>query len=206
MLDSFITAFVTMFVLIDPIGVTPMFAALTAGIDRKKRLTIGLRAVLVAAALLLVFGLGGDALLGSLGISLSAFRVAGGLMLFLVAVEMLFQRRTERREAEADRAANLDDDPSVFPLGMPLIAGPGALAAIMLLTSQSSGAEEVLVFVATGAVLTLSFVAFTLTAPIERLLGQTGIRVLTRVFGMLLGALAVQFIFDGLVAFWAQVS
>jgi len=203
--EIFITAFATLFVLIDPIGVTPMFAALTAGQSTRARLVIAARAIFVAAILLLAFGLAGEALLDTLGISLSAFRVAGGLMLFLVAVEMLFQKRTERREAEADKAAAADD-PSVFPLAMPLIAGPGALAAMMLLTAQAEGQGAIAVYAACGAVLAICFAAFSATGAIERLLGDTGIRVLTRVLGMLLGALAVQFIFDGLVAFWGQVG
>ena len=125
-------------------------------------------------------------------------------MLFLVAVEMLFQKRTERRENEADKAAALDD-PSVFPLAMPLLAGPGALAAMMLLTSGAEGSAVAGVYLAAGTVLSISLLAFWMTSPIERVLGDSGIRVLTRVFGMLLGALAVQFVFDGLIEMWEQV-
>ena len=205
MLELYVAAFATLFVLIDPIGVTPMFAALTAGVSPKERVMIAIRGVGVAGALLLIFGLFGTNLLAALGISLPAFRVAGGLMLFLVAVEMLFQKRTERRENEADKAATIDD-PSVFPLAMPLLAGPGALAAMMLLTSRADGSEVAAVYLAAGTVLAISMAAFSMTAFIERVLGDAGIRVLTRVFGMLLGALAVQFVFDGLIALWGQVS
>ena len=205
MLEIYVAAFATLFVLIDPIGVTPMFAALTAGASPKERVIIALRGVGVAGALLVIFGLFGTNLLAALGISLPAFRVAGGLMLFLVAVEMLFQKRTERRENEADKAATIDD-PSVFPLAMPLLAGPGALAAMMLLTSRAEGSEVAAVYLAAGTVLAISMAAFSMTAFIERVLGDAGIRVLTRVFGMLLGALAVQFVFDGLIALWGQVS
>ena len=205
MLELYVAAFATLFVLIDPIGVTPMFAALTAGASPKERVMIAIRGVGVAGALLVIFGLFGTNLLEALGISLPAFRVAGGLMLFLVAVEMLFQKRTERRENEADKAAAIDD-PSVFPLAMPLLAGPGALAAMMLLTSRAEGSEVAAVYLAAGTVLAISMAAFSMTAFIERVLGDAGIRVLTRVFGMLLGALAVQFVFDGLIALWGQVS
>ena len=205
MLELYVAAFATLFVLIDPIGVTPMFAALTAGASPKERVMIAIRGVGVAGALLVIFGLFGTNLLEALGISLPAFRVAGGLMLFLVAVEMLFQKRTERRENEADKAAAIDD-PSVFPLAMPLLAGPGALAAMMLLTSSAEGSDVAAVYLAAGTVLAISLTAFSMTAFIERVLGDAGIRVLTRVFGMLLGALAVQFVFDGLIALWGQVS
>ena len=152
MLELYVAAFATLFVLIDPIGVTPMFAALTAGASPKERVMIAIRGVGVAGALLVIFGLFGTNLLEALGISLPAFRVAGGLMLFLVAVEMLFQKRTERRENEADKAAAIDD-PSVFPLAMPLLAGPGALAAMMLLTSRAEGSEVAAAYLAAGTVL-----------------------------------------------------
>ncbi|MEM0977496.1 MAG: MarC family protein [Pseudomonadota bacterium] len=202
MFEIFPAAFATLFVMVDPIGLTPMFAALTAGMTLRARMSVALRGLGVAAFLLLVFGLAGDWLLATLGIGLPAFRIAGGLLLFLVAVEMLFQKRTERREAEAGKVA-AEDDPSVFPLATPLIAGPGALAAMLLLTAEAmTPAGTVGVFAAAAAVLALCLMAFVLTGPIERLLGDTGIRVLTRVFGMILGALAVQFILDGLVAFW----
>ncbi|MEM9715191.1 MAG: MarC family protein [Pseudomonadota bacterium] len=202
MFETFPTAFATLFVMVDPIGLTPMFAALTAGMAARARLFIAIRAVAVAAFLMVLFGLVGDWLLATLGIGLPAFRIAGGLMLFLVAVEMLFQKRTERREQEADKVDGADD-PSVFPLATPLIAGPGALAAMLLLTAEAmTPAASVGVFAAVATVLAMCFIAFLLTGPIERLLGDVGIRVLTRVFGMLLGALSVQFILDGLIAFW----
>ncbi|MEO0343139.1 MAG: MarC family protein [Pseudomonadota bacterium] len=205
MLEMFPTAFATLFVMVDPIGLTPMFAALTAGMTARKRLGIAIRAVAVAAFLMVLFGLVGDWLLATLGISLPAFRIAGGLMLFLVAVEMLFQKRTERRTQEADKAPS-EDDPSVFPLATPLIAGPGALAAMLLLTAEAMTPTASLgVFLAVGTVLGMCLATFVLTGPIERILGDVGIRVLTRVFGMLLGALSVQFILDGLIAFWEAV-
>lgn len=201
MSENFLTAFATLFVLIDPIGLTPMFAALTAGATSRQRVGIALRAVLISGGILVVFGLFGELLLHTLGIELSAFRVAGGLMLFLVAVDMLFQKRTERRTKEVNKSSELDDDPSVFPLATPLIAGPGALAAMMLLSAQMDGAAELGLYLGAGLVLAICMISFMATGAVERLLGDAGIRVLTRVFGMLLGALAVQFIFDGVLDF-----
>ncbi len=203
---DFIAAFATLFVMIDPIGLTPMFAALTPGMPYRQRLIISLRAVGVAALILAVFGLVGDALLSAVGISLPAFRIAGGLMLFLLAVDMLFEKRTERREKRTEEEDFAD--PSVFPLATPLIAGPGAMAAMILLVSEHPGdtGGQVMVFLAMVAVLVIVFVAFLTTTIIERVLGPTGITVLTRLFGTLLGALAVQFVLDGLLEFWKMTQ
>ena len=204
MTAEFITAFATMFVMIDPIGLTPMFAALTAGASFRTRLAISIRGILIAGLILTVFGLAGDELLGAVGISLPAFRIAGGLMLFLLAVEMLFEKRSERREKQSE--VQVDSDPSVFPLATPLIAGPGAMAAMILLVSGHPGdpAAQAMIFLGMAAVLGICFVAFLFTQIIERALGATGIKVLTRLFGTLLGALAVQFVLDGLLEFWAM--
>lgn len=203
MLEDFATSFTTMFVMIDPIGLAPMFAALTAGMSRRERMTIAARGVAVSAVILVIFAIVGDGFLKMIGVSMPAFKIAGGLMLFLLSVEMLFQKRTERREKEADSADV--PDPSVFPLATPLIAGPGALAAIILLASEHQGgfAEQSVVYLASFAVLAICFLAFLLTEMIERVLGQTGIKVLTRLLGLLLGALAVQFILDGASEYWA---
>src|SRR6056297_2610876 len=122
-----LAAFITLFVVIDPIGLAPMFVALSSGMDRRHRRAVGLRACLVALGILCVFALFGNALLGGLGISLPAFRIAGGLLLFFIALEMLFERRTQRREGQTNDEAH---DPSVFPLATPLIAGPGAMATM----------------------------------------------------------------------------
>lgn len=201
MTEEFATAFATLFVMIDPIGLAPLFAALTAGATLRRRAVIGARGLLVAGLLLAFFGLAGDVALKTVGVSIPAFRIAGGLMLFLLAVDMLFEKRTERRE----RTTGEDEghDPSVFPLATPLIAGPGALAAMILLVAEHEGdaGGQALVYLAAAAVLALCFVVFLATELIERLLGPTGIKVLTRLFGMILGALAVQFVLDGLAAF-----
>lgn len=201
MSETFFTAFATLFVMIDPIGLAPMFAALTAGASLRRRAIIGARGIGVAALLLVFFGLAGDKALATIGVSIPAFRIAGGLMLFLLAIDMLFEKRTERREKRPGEEHR--EDPSVFPLATPLIAGPGALAAMILLTAEHPGeaAEQGAVFLAAAAVLAITFVVFLATELIERLLGPTGIKVLTRLFGMLLGALAVQFVLDGVAAF-----
>ncbi len=194
-----ITAFVTLFVVIDPIGLAPLFVALTRGADPGHRRAVGLRACVIAAVILTLFGLLGEAVLGFAGISLAAFRIAGGVLLFLTALDMLFDRRTKRREDQHPNA----DDPSVFPLATPLIAGPGAIATMILLTSRP-GADAVWVISIHAvmlAVVGLSYLFFLAADPVERLLGPVGINVVTRLFGMLLAALAVQFVMDGIGAF-----
>ncbi|MEM6824216.1 MAG: MarC family protein [Pseudomonadota bacterium] len=193
-----IPAFVTLFVVIDPVGLAPLFVALTQGATDSERRAIGLRACLIAAAILTVFGLAGEAVLGFLGISMPAFRIAGGLLLFLTALDMLFERRTKRR---GDQQAQ-DDDPSVFPLAIPLISGPGAIATMILLTTQD-GTDWVWIAAVHAvmlSVLLVSFLFFLAAGPIERALGSTGITVVTRLLGMLLAALSVQFVLDGLTA------
>lgn len=196
-IETFGAAFVTLFVIIDPIGLVPLFAALTRDMDAVERRRTAVRAVAIATALLALFGLAGQPLLNTVGITIPAFRIAGGLLLFLTAVDMLFEKRTERRER---RARDTQDDPSVFPLAMPLIAGPGALATMILLAGQSGDdALRLLeVHLAMFAVLSLTLVLLLAGGAIGSALGQTGITVVTRLLGMLLAALAVQFVLDGL--------
>lgn len=194
---DYLTAFVTLFVVVDPIGLAPLFIALTQGIDARARLRMGLRAVLIAAVLLTLFGLLGDKLLGAIGISMPAFRIAGGVLLFLTAMDMLFERRTQRREGQHPEPTH---DPSVFPLATPLIAGPGAMATMILLAG-APGADLTHVVLVHGvmfAVLACVLAMFLLATPIERALGRTGTMVVTRLLGMLLAALSIQFILDGL--------
>lgn len=193
-----ITAFVTLFVVMDPIALAPLFLALTRGMSPARSQQIARRALIVAWALLTAFGLAGDSILRGVGISLPAFRIAGGVLLFLTALDMLFERRTQRREDQTDQADH-SDDPSVFPLATPLIAGPGALATMILLNSRSDGwGHFLLIEVVMMAVLAVSALMFRLAAPIGHALGRTGIMVVTRLLGMLLAALAIQFIIDGL--------
>ena len=196
-LSLYITAFVTLFVVIDPIGLTPIFIALTPGQNAQERRRIGIRALVIAAFLLTLFGLAGEAILKGIGISLPAFRIAGGLLLFLTALDMLFERRTERREEQGQ--PETAHDPSVFPLAMPLLAGPGALATMILLVGQQSGwAHLVMIHLVMLAVLGIAMALFLIATPLARALGRTGIMVVTRLLGMLLAALSVQFVIDGL--------
>ena len=193
-----ITAFVTMFVVIDPIGMTPLFVALTQGHNAVSRRRIAFRSCGIAMLLLLLFTLMGEAVLGFIGISMPAFRVAGGILLFITALDMLFERRTKRREDQAEEE-DPNDDPSVFPLAIPLIAGPGSIASVILLTGQRPGLEGLaMVLGVTAAVLLLVMLFFLASGLLERAMGKTGITVITRLLGMLLAALAVQFVLDGL--------
>jgi len=192
-----ITAFATLFVVIDPIGLTPLFVALTQGADSAHRRSVALRASTIGFGVLLLFALFGEAVLGFIGISMSAFRIAGGILLLLTALDMLFERRTKRRE---DKVMDLPD-PSVFPLATPLIAGPGAIASIILLMGQAHGILDSITIIGVMAgVVAIVFILFILGSVLERLIGQTGINVVTRLLGMLLAALAIQFIIDGLVS------
>ena len=193
---EYITAFVTLFVIIDPIGLAPVFIALTLGESHRARLRIALRALIIAAVLLTLFGIFGDKILAGIGISMPAFRIAGGVLLFLTALDMLFERRTQRREGQT---AEPDHDPSVFPLATPLIAGPGAIASVILLVGQGGpgwgGALAVLGLMLGMMVVTYAFLLA--SPPLERMLGRTGVIVITRLLGMLLAALSVQFVIDG---------
>ena len=196
MLELLVPAFVTLFVIIDPIGLSPLFIALTHGMDEDERARVGRRALLLSFLLLAAFGLFGEKLLTGIGISLAAFRISGGLLLFLTALDMLFERRSDRRER---RAGEAPADPSVFPLAMPLIAGPGALTTMILLTSQHGDLASLIgINLVMVAVLALTYLAFRLSHLFARALGHTGIVVLTRLFGILLAALSVQFVLDGL--------
>ena len=200
-----IWAFATLFVVIDPIGLAPIFVALTLGVESKKRKAIGMRACMIAFVILALFGFFGESVLGFAGISMPAFQIAGGALLFLTALEMLFELRAKRRSAKGDED---DQDPSVFPLATPLIAGPGAIASIILLTNEAQGnlLQQISVILVMGAVVFTAFVLFMLAGLMERALGQTGILVVSRVLGMLLAALAVQFILNGLLGFSATLG
>jgi multiple antibiotic resistance protein len=192
-----ITAFATLFVVIDPPGLVPLFIALTRGMSVERRRAMALRACIIAAILLLMFGLAGEAILGFIGISMPAFRIAGGILLFLTALDMLFERRTQRREGQQ---ADPDHDPSVFPLATPLIAGPGAIASVILLVGQSgpgwAGSFWVLALLL--AMIFVTYLFLLASPPLERMLGRTGTIVITRLLGMLLAALSVQFVIDGI--------
>ncbi len=192
-----ISAFATLFVVIDPIGLTPIFIALTQGTDAAHRRGVALRACAIAFVLLTLFAFFGEAVLGFIGITMPAFRIAGGILLFITALDMLFERRQQRREDKADE----EDfpDPSVFPIAIPLIAGPGAIASMILLAGQTEAWQGMVGILGVMAlVLAVALVLFLAAGPIERGLGRTGITVTTRLLGMLLAALSVQFVLDGL--------
>ncbi|MCP9483019.1 MarC family protein [Shimia sp. CNT1-13L.2] len=192
---ALITAFVTLFVIIDPLGLAPLYVTMTHDMDSAHRRGIAIRACVIAFIILSVFAFFGEAVLGFIGISMPAFRIAGGILLFLTALDMLFERRTKRREDQADERP----DPSVFPLAIPLIAGPGSIATVILLSGQHSGIENtVLVLAVALAVLAVVFILFMASGLLARALGKTGINVATRLLGMLLAALAVQFVLEGL--------
>lgn len=192
-----VTAFATLFVVIDPPGLVPLFIALTRGMGPERRRAMALRACVIATVLLTLFAIAGEALLGFIGISMPAFRIAGGMLLFLTALDMLFERRTQRREGQH---ADPDHDPSVFPLATPLIAGPGAIATMILLVGQTGGgwAGTLAVLGLLFAMMFATFLFLLAAPPIERALGRTGTVVITRLLGMLLAALAVQFVIDGI--------
>ncbi len=201
MLELFVSSFITLFVIIDPPGCAPIFAGLTAGATAAHRRAMAIRAVVVAAGILLVFALAGEPLLHALGIELASFRIAGGVMLFLIALEMVFEKRTQRRE---DRAAKITeeeaDDVSIFPMAMPMIAGPGSIASVMLLTSRSNGVEQTAtVMAALAANLGLMLLALLAAGPLMRVMGAKIEAVITRLLGVLLAALAVQFVIDGVM-------
>ena len=195
-----ITAFATLFVIVDPPGLTPIFVALTQGMENARRRAIALRACICAAVILILFAAFGEKLLGVIGISMHAFRISGGILLFLTALDMLFERRSQRRKTRADEDDH--DDPSIFPLAIPLLAGPGAIASVILLAGQQPGwVGYGIVIGCTLVVLVLVFLCFLTAGFIERILGKTGLIVVTRLFGMLLAALSVQFVLDGLKGF-----
>ncbi|MDQ2878764.1 MAG: MarC family protein [Pseudomonadota bacterium] len=200
MIQLFLSALVTFFVVIDPPGCAPIYAGLSAGATSANRRAMAVRAVFVASIILFVFAAVGEALLDTMGISLSAFRIAGGIMLFLIALEMVFEKRTERREDRAAKVAATPEveDVSIFPMAMPMIAGPGSIASVMLMMSRNHGIERVaVVLAALATILALTLVALLAAGPIMRLLGTRIEAVITRILGVLLGALAVQFVIDG---------
>jgi multiple antibiotic resistance protein len=202
-LPALIAAFTTMFIIMDPPGLVPVFIALTQGMSAEQRRAIAVRACIVAGVLMILFLFVSEAVLGFIGISMDAFRIAGGILLFLTALDMLFQRRQARRaDNAAEGQAEHQDDPSVFPLALPLIVGPGAITTIILLAGNATSAAD---FGAIAgvlmAMLLITFLAFLVAPTIERALGKTGLNIVTRVLGMLLAALAVQFVLDGLRGF-----
>ncbi|MEO0618592.1 MAG: MarC family protein [Pseudomonadota bacterium] len=200
-IDLLIAAFTTLLVVVDPLGLAPIFLSLTGGADAASRRQIAWLSAVIAFGILAASVLAGGALLGALGISLPAFRVAGGLLLFYTAFEMVFERRAPRKTAAAAQAMSKDDIQNIaaFPLAVPLMAGPGAIAACILIAAKmdNSLAGSAALIAIAGLVCLLCVIVFVLASPIDRLLGTVGRTLLSRLLGVILAALAVQFIADG---------
>ncbi|MDJ0499213.1 MAG: MarC family protein [Acidimicrobiia bacterium] len=203
MLEFAVSAFLSFLVIVDPVGLAPLFLGITAGRSRSEQNTIARNAVLIAAVVIILFGIGGRSLLGYLGVSIDALRIAGGILLFKLAFDMILAHR-ERATAEEQTEAATRDDVTVFPLAIPLLAGPGAFATVLVFVARADGRPEYLVLLlgAVVLVLLLAWAALRLAGQVTELLGFTGINVITRVFGIILAALAVQLVADGVLALW----
>ena len=201
MIELFTTAFITLLVIIDPPGCAPIFASLTSGTATAHRRMMAVRSTAVAWCILIFFALLGEPLLKTLGISLSAFRLAGGIMLFMIALDMVFERRTERREERAKEIEGTPEaeDISVFPMAIPRIAGPGSIASIMLLSARANGTVEGLIVLgAMTSVILLTLLSLLAAGPLMKLIGAKLEAMITRILGVILAALAAQFVLDGL--------
>ena len=205
LISLFTATFVTFFVLIDAIGVAPVFATLTARGSASYRRTMAFKSVFVATLIIFAFAFGGAWLLDAMHISIDAFRAAGGILLFLIALDMVFEKRTERREHRADGVMAADptpddpDDVSVFPLGIPMIAGPGTIASAMFFMSDvTTWPERIVVLSALGANLLICLITFLAAGPIVRAMGESVAGALTRILGVILAALSVQLLIDGI--------
>ncbi|HET7812879.1 MAG TPA: MarC family protein [Candidatus Baltobacteraceae bacterium] len=199
------TAFATAFTIIDPIGMIPLTLAATIALPPQRRPKVVDQAVIVAAAVMLVMGVIGRPLLNYLGVTLSAFLIAGGILMFLIAIDMLFARPTRtKRTEEEEREAALTENPAVFPLAIPMIAGPGTIATVMLLVNLAHGdpARLFTVFIACAAALALTWLFMRGATRFQHLIGNTGIHVVTRLLGIILAALAVQYVLNG----WRYMS
>ncbi len=199
--DILINAFTTLLVTLDPPGLAPVFLGLTVGMTRLQRQQVAIRGSLIAFAILAIFALFGASLLGSLGISMGAFRIAGGLLLFWIAFEMVFERRQERKEKTSQAAVTIDHihNIAVFPLALPLVAGPGAISATVLLAGALPGPWDRTLLIGVLALSMGLVLAMLLIAErLDRFLGVTGRAILTRLLGVILAALSVQFVVDGI--------
>jgi multiple antibiotic resistance protein len=208
LLDYISAALVTLLVTLDPVALAPIFVSLTRGMNASERRRVALRASLIAFGILAFFGLGGEVLLRLLGVGIPAFRISGGLLLFWIAFEMVFERRNERKQHTADVAITEDHIRNVaaFPLAIPLMAGPGAITAVILLAGRADSnilyLTSLLILIALGIL--SCFLVFSTADRVSRWLGVTGNVVLTRLLGVILAGLAVQFIIDGVVALLNQ--
>jgi multiple antibiotic resistance protein len=204
--ETLINALTTLLVTLDPPGLAPVFLGLTVGMTRVQRSQVAFRGSLIAFGILTVFALFGSAVLQLLGISLGAFRIAGGLLLFWIAFEMIFEKRQERKEKTSEIAITQDhiQNIAVFPLALPLIAGPGAISATVLLSgSMPTTLDKIILILLIGFSMLLVYAALIVSERMDRFLGITGRAILTRLLGVLLAALSVQFVVDGIVAAFA---
>ena len=201
MIELFGSALVTFLVIIDPPGCAPIFASLTRGTPLQHRRAMAIRSSLIAWAILMFFALLGRPMLHALGISLASFRIAGGVMLFMIALDMVFERRTQRRESRAQSIEGTPEaeDISVFPMAIPMIAGPGSIASAMLWVSRAEGSLEVVtVLAAISVVIVLTMLALLASGAIMKLIGPRMEAMITRMLGVILAALAAQFVIDGI--------
>jgi multiple antibiotic resistance protein len=203
MLEQPLKFFVVFFVVVEPVSLIPLFSGLTTGASSGYKRRMAVKAVIISAAILLLFALGGASFLSLMGISLESFRIFGGLLLFLLALDMVFARESGTRTSSSEAAeSRRRADISVFPLAFPFIAGPGALATILLwfgpLRLPLQGGLMVTYLVAVVAVLAIALILMLLADPLMRVIGVTGANVAGRLLGVILGALAVQFVLDGL--------
>ncbi len=201
MMELFGSALVTFLVIIDPPGCAPIFASLTRGTTLAHRRSMALRSSIVAWAILMFFALLGRPMLSALGIDLASFRIAGGIMLFFIALDMVFERRTQRRQerAQSIEATPEVEDISVFPMAIPMIAGPGSIASAMLLVGRADDTVEIaIVLAAITVVILLTLLALLAAGPLMKLIGERIEGMITRVLGVILAALAAQFVIDGI--------
>ena len=204
--DTVINAITTLLVTIDPPGLAPIFLGLTVGMTRAQRKQVALRGSLIAFCILAVFAVTGSSVLSLLGISIGAFRIAGGLLLFWISFEMIFEKRQERKEKTSEIAITKDHlhNLAVFPLALPLIAGPGAISATVLLAgSMKTTVEMVVLILILAFAMALVYAALIVSERMDRFLGNTGRAILTRLLGVLLAALSVQFVVDGIKSAFA---
>lgn len=202
--DAFLAAFITLFVIIDPPGIAPVFASLTQGAPQSHKRAMAIKGSLVATVLLVFFAFMGDPFLSALGISLDALRIAGGILLFVIGFEMVMEKRTERKQDAAEKIDEFFDDVSVFPIAIPLVSGPGAIASIILLMADYEGnmVGQIAVMSGLAATMLITFVTFLIAGPLLNLMGPTVTMVLTRVLGIIVAALATQFVLDGVMGYF----
>ncbi|KTQ88913.1 MarC family transcriptional regulator [Aureimonas ureilytica] len=203
MLETLLNGFATLFVIIDPLGLAPLFLGLTPGLSMADRRRLALRACLIAFAILAIFAFAGVTVLQTLGVSLGAFRVAGGLFLFWIAFELVFEKRKTRKEKDAEAAMTEHEvfEIAAVPLAIPLMAGPGAISAVILLSGALPGPTgQISLLLVIATVIAATYATLSVANRLDRFMGQTGRAVVTRLLGVLLAALAVQFVADGIVS------